>query len=364
MHNQAVTPLKSPSHGGLLDDELASLGAGPEDVLDLSVNVNPFGPCDVVRRALRDAKVDRYPDPHATAARRAVAMRAAVPIDRVAVGNGAVDLLWTLARAVLRAGDVVLVIEPTFSEMRAAAANVGARIVAHRTTPEKDFAIDAAALDAAIAATSPRVVYACSPQNPAGVCTPLTMFEELARRHPRSLFIVDLSFLSLSIYHAEHTPPREPSVVWLRSLTKDHALAGLRVGAALAPRGIVQAMDGERPPWSVNAFAQAAVIAAMTDDAASFVERSRARLLADCRALAAELRALNLRVHPSDTIYVLVDLGPGVAATDLRRRLLARHLVLVRDATNFGLPHHIRVAARPTPERERFVRALRQELVR
>lgn len=354
----------TPSHGGLLDDDLAALGLRADDVLDLSVNVNPYGPCSSVRRALAEARVDRYPDPHATAARRAFAAATGVAVDRVVLGNGAVDLMWTLARAVLAPGDRVLIVEPAFSEMRAAASRVGAELVEHRTTPEADFAIDLAALGSQVAALRPRLVYMCSPSNPAGVCTSLAEIEEIARRHPASLFVVDLSFLSLSVDHAEHAAPRDASIVWLRSLTKDQALAGLRVGAAIAPTEIAAALERERPPWSVNAMAQAAVLAAVSDEAVRFVDDSRRRLLADREALAADLCTLDLRVHPSDTVYALVSLGRRVAATDLRRKLLARHHVLVRDATSFGLPHHVRVAARPAADRGRFVAALREELSR
>lgn len=353
-----------PLHGGLLDDELASLGIHPEEVLDLSVNVNPYGPCAAVGRALAGTRIDRYPDPHATAARRAFAEQMAVAVERVALGNGAAELMWTLARACLRPGDRVLVVEPAFSEMRAAAARMDTTIVEHRTMPERDFVLDVSALDQAIAVVSPRLVYACSPQNPSGVCTPLAAFEELARRHPASLFVVDVSFLSLSERHADLAEPRDSRVVWLRSLTKDHALAGLRVGIAIAPAAVVDSLERERPPWSINALAQAAVIAIGTNDAVRFVEDSRERLLAARRELSGDLRAIGLHVHPSQTVYVLVDLGHLPLATELRLGLLMRHRILVRDATSFGLSRHIRVAARSAQEHERLRVALARELHR
>jgi histidinol-phosphate/aromatic aminotransferase/cobyric acid decarboxylase-like protein len=246
--------------------------------------------------------------------------------------------------------------------MRTAALRAGAEVVELRARPERDFDVDLVALDDAVSALAPRIVYACSPQNPAGVTTPLALLEAIASRHPGSLFVVDLSFLALSTRHAELAEPRDARVVWLRSLTKDHALAGLRVGAAIAPPATVEALDAERPPWSVNALAQAAVVAAATDEAARFVDESRARLLADRRALDDALRAEGHHVHPSDTIYSLVSLGRRVPATEMRERLLRRHRILVRDATSFGLPHHVRVAARGAADRERFVRALHQEL--
>ncbi len=350
------------AHGGLVASELEALGLLDSDVLDVSVNVNPYGPCAAVREAIAAADLQRYPDPTATPARRALAAWLGVAEGRVVVGNGAVDLLWTLARTCLREGDTVLTIEPTFSEMRAAAARVGARLEEHRTEPAKDFAIDPAALDAAIERLRPRLVYACSPSNPVGHCVSAAFFAGLAERHPETLFVIDVSFLSLSTRHAE-TPWRgSERVVWLLSLTKDHGLAGLRIGCAIAPPAIAKRIEEGRPPWSVSAPAQAAAVAITSEAAAQFVATSRARLLDDCVLLQRALRRLVVAVHDSDTVFVLADLGAARTATNIRARLLREHRVLVRDATSFGLPHHVRVAARPAGEQDRVVSAFAQVL--
>jgi histidinol-phosphate/aromatic aminotransferase/cobyric acid decarboxylase-like protein len=114
----------------------------------------------------------------------------------------------------------------------------------------------------------------------------------------------------------------------------------------------------------VNALAQAAVIAATSAEVRAFVAYSRARLFADRAVLELELQRLGLRTHPSETIYSLVDLGPKRRATALRDALLARHAILIRDATSFGLPHHVRVCARPALQSARLIHALAQELNR
>jgi histidinol-phosphate/aromatic aminotransferase/cobyric acid decarboxylase-like protein len=350
------------AHGGLLHDELASLGLVDDDVLDVSVNVNPYGPSAAMRAAIAAAAIHRYPDPTASPARLALARSLDVDPARVVVGNGAVDLLWSLARAYLGAGDGFMVVEPAFSEMRTAARRAGARIVEHRTTPETDFDLDLDKLDAHLAEVRPRVLYLCTPSNPVGRCTPIDAIAALAERHADTLVVADLSFLSLSARHAELASARSDRVVWVRSLTKDHALAGVRVGFALASSVVAARLEAERPPWSVNAPAQAAVVAACTDEAQRFVGESREHLLADRARLVDALRALDLRVHPSETIYALVSLGSRMSATALRARMLARHRVLVRDATSFGLPHHVRLGARPTADLARLVSALRQEI--
>jgi histidinol-phosphate/aromatic aminotransferase/cobyric acid decarboxylase-like protein len=323
--------------------------------------VNPCGPCPEVRAAIAAADLRAYPDPTAIPARRALAAWLGVSEARVIVGNGAVDLLWTLARAWLRPNDVVLTVEPTFSEMAAASARAGARVEPHRLVPALDFGLDVAELDAALARLRPRLAYLCSPSNPVGRSMPPALLASLADRHPNTLFVVDISFLSLSTEHSVAAWHSSERIVWLRSLTKDHGLAGLRIGCAIAPPVIVRQLEEARPPWSVNALAQAAAIAITTGVADRFVASSRARLLADGIELQAGLQRLGLRTHASETIFVLVDLGTR-RATDLRRVLLRDHRILVRDCTSFGLPHHARIAARPAGDVDRLLSALPQVL--
>lgn len=350
------------AHGGLLHEELERVGVSPGEVLDVSVNVNPYGPCGPVLDAIHAAPLERYPDPTAAPARAALARWLDVPADRVVVGNGAVDLLWSVARCLLRPGDAALVVEPAFSELRTAATRLGARIVEHRLRPEDDFAFDATALDAALRRSRPRLAYVCTPANPTGATTPIGALVNLASEHPHTTFVVDLSFSSLSASHRDASVRSSDRIVWVRSLTKDLALAGLRVGFAVVPSELAASMEASRPPWSVNALAQAAATAATTPEAQAFVAESRARLLEDRARLDAKLRRLGLRTHRSETIYTLVDLGSHRSATALREAMLARHAVLVRDATSFGLPHHLRLGARPVAQEARLLRALTKEL--
>jgi histidinol-phosphate/aromatic aminotransferase/cobyric acid decarboxylase-like protein len=376
MGDRPTTLVAPAAHGGLLGEELAALGVRANDVLDASVNVNPYGPCPSVRRAIAAAAIDRYPEPRATPARRALAERGGIDARRVVLGNGAVDLLWTLARATLCPGDRVVTVEPAFSEMRSAAVCAGASIVEHRTRPEDHFAVDLGALDRHLREVRPRLLYACTPSNPAGVCVPLPALAELAARHRGTLFVVDVSFLSMSTRHAEADLSPDEGVCWVRSLTKDHALPGLRVGYGVTTIELAERLEAHRPPWSVNALAQAAAIATTTDEARGFVAGTRTRWLEDRVALTQALEDLGLRAHPSETVYVLADLdrhagdvdrdgeGPDGGATALRQRLLRDHGVLVRDATSFGLPRHIRVAARPSRDLTRLLHALLSELPR
>lgn len=352
-------PWKCPAprhHGGLHPAELRPLGIDPGALLDLSVNVNPYGPCPEVLAAVRAAPVHLYPDPSASAVRTAIAARAGVAPDEVVFGNGAADLLWTLCRVLLAGGEPALAVEPAFSEFGAAAEAAGTRPCGWRARKEDRFAVDLGAVAEAAERAGARVVYLCAPTTPVGAPVPLAGVAALAERLPGAVVILDESFLPLSDRSAEAALRLPGNVARLRSITKEHAIPGVRAGYLLAPAALARAVEASRPAWSTSSAAQAAALAAL--EAGAFVEESRRRLREDREALAAGLRALGLSPLPSVAPYLVFCVED---AAGLRLRL-ARRGVLVRDCASFGLAGYVRVAARPAAERARLLAALEQEL--
>jgi histidinol-phosphate/aromatic aminotransferase/cobyric acid decarboxylase-like protein len=351
-----AVPVSARIHGGPVAAELAAHGLAPGDVLDLSVNVNPYGPPASVVAAARGAELGRYPDPSARAIRAALARRWGRSPDEVLFGHGAAELLWDLARHLARAGARTLIVEPAFSELRVALVASGGETCEWRADPERGLAVDLAAVGEGLDRSGAGAAYLAAPTSPAGAPVAADDVARLARAHPRVVLISDESFLALSDRHADAAVPLPPNVVRVRSLTKEHAIPGLRAGYLLAPAALVAALEAARPTWSTSAPAQAAALAAVGEDA--FVAASRERLRADREATRTGLARLGLAALPSTAPYLVFPV-PDAAA--LRRRLLARG-VLVRDCASFGLPGHLRVAARPEPDRARLLAALLQEL--
>jgi len=152
--------------------------------------------------------------------------------------------------------------------------------------------------------------------------------------------------------------PVEGNVVLLRSMTKDHALAGLRLGYALASPEVVTTLKKVQPSWSVNAAAQAAGLAALSD--ADHLRETLPKIAEAKAYLEEELTCLGLRVVPSTANFLLVEVGDG---RTLRRRLLS-HGLMVRDCTSFGLPEYVRIAARQMEECRQLIETLRQLVIR
>ncbi len=324
------------------------------DWLDFSSNVNPFGPSPKIWEALRAVPIDRHPDPRATPVRAAIAQTEQVDAAHVIVGNGSVELIYQLAVAYLRAGDRVLIGSPTFGEYAAASAIMGAEICAWRTHAENNFALDLDALIAHARALQPRLLFLCNPNNPTGVYLARAAVEKILRAVPDTLVVLDAAFVR---FVADAWQPRDllacDNVVVLRSLTKDYALTGLRVGYALAAPAIIAALAQVQPPWSVNALAQAATLAALDDE--THVRASLAALARAKNELARELANLGFRLIPSPTNYFLMHvLNASAFARDLRA-----HKIVVRDGTSWGLPAFVRIAARTPAENARLVAAVR-----
>jgi histidinol-phosphate/aromatic aminotransferase/cobyric acid decarboxylase-like protein len=343
-------------HGGVDLRELARLGIAAADVLDLSVNVNPFGPHPSVREAAQNAPLGAYPDPSAAAARAALAGAHDLDPARVLIGHGSAELLWA-AVSLARGQGPLLSVTPTFSEPELAARAWGVQHVQLRTEECENFALDVRALDAAIAQHTAAAVYLCQPNNPDGGALPHSALFTLCAAHPRTFFIVDQAFLSLSTRHADQALRLPDNALLVRSLTKDHALPGLRVGYALGSPERIAALATRRPNWMVSAPAQAAIVAACAQP--EHVRRAREFLLAGKVALAEGMRGLGVQVVPSLTHYFLARVGDADA---LRERLLVRHRVLVRSGRSFGLAGYIRVAGCGESERQRALAALREAL--
>jgi L-threonine-O-3-phosphate decarboxylase len=315
-------------HGSVAASELAGLGLLPDEVIDFSVNTNPLGPAPSVLAAIASADWRRYPGDDEWPLRQALAERAGVDAGQVVLGNGSAELLWLVALASLRPGERAAIVGPTFGEYARAARVAGAEV--HQ-------------VEAPAAATDARLLFLCNPNNPTGAYRLVDEVASLLDDAPDRLLVLDEAYAGF----VEDRWPSEPllargNLVILRSMTKDHALPGLRLGYALAAPDVAQALEAVRPPWSVNAGALRAGLAALEPEALAHVAGGREVVRAARRQLSEGLQALGYRVWPSRANFVLVDVGDGARL----RQALLRHGLVVRDCASFGLPGCVRIACR------------------
>ena len=344
-------------HGSVSDTELADYGLTIDDVVDFSVNTHPLGPSDNVRAALAGLPIERYPEDGAPTLRRAIADRAEMPADWIAAGNGSVDLIWQLVLVSLSPGAKALIVGPTFGEYARAIRAAGGQPVNCPADRSSDFLPNLADAMQIARQELPSLVFVCNPNNPTGSLLSGAQLTGLAEAAPTARLVVDEAYMSFVEPGVAASSSVEALVeagraVVLRSLTKDCAIAGLRLGYAIARPQIIRSLDAARPPWNVNAAAVAAGLAALSDRehlARGLDVVSEARTY-----LTNELERLGYHVWPSVANFLLVEVGD---AAGLRRRLI-QHGLVVRDCASFGLSQCIRIGLRPVRDCRRLIEAL------
>jgi histidinol-phosphate/aromatic aminotransferase/cobyric acid decarboxylase-like protein len=306
---------------------------------DFSVCTNAFGPADVVRDAIRNASFDEYPDATSRLACAAGADAWSVPIQSLLLAAGSAELIDLVCRAFVAPGDLVAIDAPAFGEYERAARIYGARIIRE--------------LD-----DSARVVFVCAPSNPLGEIRGQDELKDIADRCAErgGLLVLDQAYDAFTDSPVGAPAIRgHPAALHLRSLTKEHAIPGVRVAFALAPTEIIEALNTVRMPWSASSIAQTAAIAAFTPEANAHVQKTTVALRREAYRLRALLATIGYQTNESRTHFFTIHVRDATAATG---RLLDRFQLLVRDCTSFGLPDRIRVAAHTPAENDELLRAM------
>ena len=347
-----------PEHGGLNIAELDGLGLSVEEVLDFSASVNPLGPSPRAIQAAQNADFSAYPDPDCVRLREAISQDTGIEPNRILVGNGSTEIIHLLARAYLGDDKSAVVFGPTFGEYASACRVVG--VTPSQILPNRpDFRWDVQKSLETVGVQRPSLTFLCNPNNPTGVYLPeKEVLNITAAVKDFGIMVLDEAYAPFVENRWDTASLRSMSnVVILRSMTKDYALPGLRLGYMLADEDVVKRVAWYQHSWSVNGPAQAAGIAALTDR--EHVQLSREMLSEGKRYLSNVANLLGLEYSPSAANFMMMKVGD---ATEVRRRLLKEHRLCVRDCSSFALSEYIRVGIRKMDDNRRLADALKQVL--
>jgi histidinol-phosphate aminotransferase len=332
-------------------------------IAELGSNENPFGTSPRALDAMHAALAGsfRYPDPRGAALKSALAQHLGVGAERVALGNGSHELLMLLAQCFADPAHSVVFSQYGFAVFPIATAAVGAQAICvpalprdHVTAP---FGHDLDAIAAAVCANT-RLVYLANPNNPTGTWFGDATLERLVARVPNNVLVV----VDEAYHEYVHAPglttalalaDRHPNLIVARTFSKAYALAGLRVGYLVAHPSVVAVLERLRESFNVNNVALAGAEAALSDR--EHLDRVRAFNAGERTWLAAALAARGYACLPSQTNFLLVDLGRDAA--DLERHLFERG-VIVRPMSGYGLAHTLRISVGSRTESQRLLDAL------
>ena len=332
---------------------------GLREVVKLASNENPLGPSPLALEAARAAlgEVNRYTDPQATELRQALSRHLGVPVEQILAGNGSVEILELVARALLGPDDNAVISEHAFVRFAQIvnAHNHGARLV-----PMRDFTHDLEAMAAAVDSRT-RLVFVANPNNPTGTWNRRAEIERLAFGLPANcLLVLDEAYFE---YASGGEDPEYPNgielvrrgapVIVTRTFSKVYGLAGLRAGYAVAAPEVLDAVYVIREAFGMNLPAQAAAAAALADT--GHVRRTLELNRAEKPRLKSALEARGYRVLPSLANFVTFD--TRVSGRELFHELLARG-VIVRPLDPSRMPSFLRVSVGTPAENDAFLAAL------
>jgi threonine-phosphate decarboxylase len=344
-------------HGGNIYDLARELGCPPADIIDMSSNVNPFGPPPGLLPFLSDnlERVTALPEVDAMEIRRAFAARHGLDPDRVLAGNGTTQLIYSLPRAL--DSRRALILAPTYADYADACRMNGVPFDYLTADECADFVHDPEDISRAVVDSGIDTVFICNPNNPTGTRLSTRAITELCRTHARTRFIVDESYLGFAPGGKTASLMRDnapDNAIVLNSMSKIFRVPGLRIGFVFASRPVTDALATFLLPWSVNSLSQAAVAWLMqnNDVVSRFVDQTVAILEEEKQFLSARLKDVpGIRLFPSVTSFVLASLDKDGQADGLCH-YLAGHRILIRNCGNFyGLSsRHVRFSLKTRAE--------------
>lgn len=324
-------------------------------LLDLSANENPLGPSPKAVTAMQTAmgELHRYPDRGCRRLKAGLGARLGVTEHQIAVGNGACEILDLAVRSLIRPGASVILGSPGVPAYRAAVRRAGGRAV---LVPARNYRDHLEAMLGVID-DSTRLVLIGNPANPTGTLTGLERLLRFLDRLPPGLkAVIDEScrdFVDDPSYpDAVELLKSGRPVIAVRSFSKAHGLAGLRLGYAIASEDLIARMDDAHQPFNTNRLAQAAALGALEDEehvqaVVELNQRGRAELFDG-------LVARGFTPIPSQTNFILV---PVQHARQLMRQLEERG-VLVKNLDRHGADDCIRVSVGLPEWHARFFQVL------
>jgi len=355
--NRQLRDLAVYEPGKSIEETARELGVDPGDIVKLASNENALGPSPKAAAAMRAAidSAQLYPDGGGLKLREAIAERLGLGRENIILGNGSNEIIEFVGHAFLNRGDEIITTEYAFIAYKLIAQLFDAHTI---ETPTINFQPD---LEAMLSAITPKtkIIFIANPNNPTGSLIGSEKIENFLGCVPEDVITVldeaYFEFLDSSPDTLRHVRDGR-NVVVLRTFSKIHGLASLRVGYGIARPELIEVLHKTRQPFNVNGVAQIGALAAIDDD--EHLRKSKHMVDSGRAYLEEELRAMKLEINPSAGNFVFVNVGDGPAAF---KKLLAMKII-ARPLLGYNLPEWLRITVGTMEQNEKCIAALKKVL--
>lgn len=328
---------------------------GIKEAIKMASNENFWAPPPKVRAAILDKikQLNSYPDSSCFLLKKELSKKFGVEPDQVIVGHGSNSLIELISRSVLNPGDEGMTCDPSFPFYRRA---IKGAVGNHKSIPLRDFEVDVEDLLNGLSERT-RLIFLGSPNNPTGKIISFPKLKLLMDRVDPSVLVV----LDEAYFEYVNSPEGRSgldllkdhqNLLVLKTFSKIHSLAGLRIGYGIACTSVIQSLMKLYLPFSVGTLAQAAALAFLEEE--DFLNEVRRINQEGKKYFYKALKELDLEFVPTEANFILVRVGQ---ATRVYEQLLKKGII-VRDMTPWKLPDDIRVTISLPEHNERFIREL------
>jgi len=336
--------------------------------IKMASNENPFGPSPLAVKAMQSviSESNFYPDNDAGELRHKLAAHHKVQPEQIVPTAGSTALLGIIARTLLSPGLNAITSERSFIVYPIATQAAGGQLI---RVPTLDDGFDLNMIAAAIDQHT-RIIYISNPNNPTGTLLCAAELDRFIDRMPEHVIVIldeayydfaqDFAAVrSVDYSHALDYVKQGRRVVVLRTFSKVHGLAGVRVGYGIGPSELMSYFARMRTTFSVSAVAQAGAMAALEDQA--HIRKTIRNNSAQAERLIAKMTELGYRPIQTWANFIYCDLGDDAAAVATR---LQDEGVIVRPLGPWGAPSAIRITIGTPEQNDIFINAFRKVMER
>ena len=337
--------------------------------IKMASNENPFGPSPLAIEAMRRASADIhvYPDNDLIELRGALAELNGITPEQVMVTSGSTSFLDLIARTLLRPGLNAITSKHSFIVYPLVTRAMGARLI---EVPTRNHHFDLDAIAAAVD-NDTRVVYLANPNNPTGTLLEAREIDRFLERLPEHVTtVLDEAYYDYASYfaaqrgveysHALDYVRDGRRVVVLRTFSKAHGLAGLRVGYGFGPTELMGYFNRLKPPFMVSALGEAAALAALAD--ADHIAKSVRSNATEAERLTRELSQLGISVVPTWANFLFCEIGDECAS--MCQQIQDAGIIVRHMTGNWNAHHAFRVTVGTPEQNDHFLRAMKKVLAK
>ncbi|MCP4023847.1 MAG: aminotransferase class I/II-fold pyridoxal phosphate-dependent enzyme [Desulfobacteraceae bacterium] len=325
-------------HGGNVKALAQSIGCDPDEIMDMSSNLNPLGPPKGIEEFISQniSKIRSLPEPDAITIRREFSRFHGIDTKRVVAGNGTTWFIYSLIQAL--ESKSVLIAGPSYADYESACKMYKVPYTYTISQKEDFFKPDLDRISSM--AKQADIVFICNPNNPTGALLSKEDLKYLLHRHENTYFVIDESYLPFVDDASVLTFVAETdftNLIVLSSMSKIFRIPGLRTGFLTTSPLIAEKIMAFFQPWSVNSLGQAVIeyifnnhekIEPFYKDTREYIQKEKTLFLNDMQGVD------NIRLFDSATYFILAELTENLDAKTFCQ-MVGNEKILIRDCSNF-----------------------------